>query len=79
MRAQCRLRALRVAADVSGPAAPRILTPDHDISPPVEEQLVLELKLWIFGTKGLDVFPRSRRCRLTLPLNEDLLDSSRQS
>ena len=51
----------------------------HDISPPVEEQLVLELEGRVLGGEGLDVFPCSRCSRLALPLDKDLAHTTRQS
>ena len=36
--------------------APGVCAPDHDISPPVDEQLVLELEHWILGMELLHVF-----------------------
>ena len=47
-------------------------------SPPVEEQLVPELELRKLGTERLHILPCRRRCRLTLPLDENLCDSARQ-
>jgi len=62
-----------------GPTAPDIRALDHDISPLVEEQLVLELKCWIGGTERLGVFPSSRGRRLPFPLDEDLAYPARQA
>jgi hypothetical protein len=62
-----------------GPMAPIVGAPTHDISLPVESQLVLELELWELGAERGDIFPCSQRCRCTLPLDEDLMDTSGQS
>ena len=52
MRASRAYCALRVTAHVTGSAAPGIRAPDHDISPPVEEQLVLELDFRYLARNG---------------------------
>jgi hypothetical protein len=53
-------------------SAPRICVPDHDISPPVVEQLVLDLEFRILDAEQLNVFPSSRCCQLALPLDKNL-------
>jgi hypothetical protein len=42
------------------------------MSPPIEEQLVLELEFRILDAKWLNVFLSSRCCRLALPLDKNL-------
>jgi hypothetical protein len=50
----------------------------HDISLPVEEQLVLDLEVWVLGGEGLNIFPCSRGSCLTLLLDEDMAYPARQ-
>jgi hypothetical protein len=42
------------------------------MSPPIEEQLVLELEFRILDAKRLNIFLSSRCCRLALPLDKNL-------
>jgi hypothetical protein len=58
------------------PSVCTAVTPGHDISPLLKRQLVPELKCWIFGVERLDIFPGGRCRGLTLPLDQDLLDST---
>jgi len=44
--------------------------------PPLEVQLVLELKCREPSEEWLDVFPCGRRCGLALPLHQDLTNAS---
>jgi hypothetical protein len=37
--------------------APGVNAPDHDISRPVENQLVLELEGWVLGAESVDILP----------------------
>ncbi|KAG8062666.1 hypothetical protein GUJ93_ZPchr0003g17169 [Zizania palustris] len=61
LHGRCALgRALLGLAHVSGPMAPGVCAPDHDISLPVESQLVLELELWELGAEWGDIFPCGR-------------------
>lgn len=77
--ALCTFGAFRVAPNITGSASTCIRTPDHDISPSVERQLVLELELRKLGGEGLHILP-SRRCRrLALPEDQDLADAPRQA
>jgi hypothetical protein len=49
-----------------------VRAPDHDISLPLEDQLVRELESWVLGVERLDVLPSCRSCRLALPFHQDL-------
>jgi len=53
--------------------------PLHDISPPVEEQLVLELERRILGAEWLDVLPSRRRRGLPFPLDQYLAHTTSQA
>jgi hypothetical protein len=75
----CVFSALGVAAHVAGPVAPGIRAPDHDISPPVQDQLVLKLEVWVLGAKRPDVLPGRGSCRLSLPLYQNLVHAAGQS
>jgi hypothetical protein len=72
-------RAFLVAAHVTGPAAPGVRAPDHDISPPVQDQLVLELEIRVLGAERLDVLPGRGSCRLALPLHKNLVHPAGQA
>lgn len=54
--------ALRVMAYVTSSTMPRISAPDHDISLPVEEKLILELELWVLCAEWLDIFQGCKCC-----------------
>jgi hypothetical protein len=71
----CAFSVLGVAAHVAGPAAPGIRAPDHDISPPVEDQLE---EVWVLGVKRPDVLPGRGSCRLSLPLYQNLVHAAGQ-
>ena len=49
---------------------------DHNISPAVDKQLVLELERRMRFTEGRQWLPRSLSRRQTCPLNEDVQDES---
>jgi hypothetical protein len=71
-------RAFLCAPHIPFPTTPSVrtvVTPDHDISPLLERQLILELECRISGVKWLNIFPGGRRKGLPLPLNQDLLDA----
>jgi hypothetical protein len=54
--------------------------PVHDISPPpLDVQLVLELKLGKLVAEISHILPSCRRSRLTLPVDEHLADTSRRA
>jgi len=44
--------------------------------PPLEIQLVLELKRWILVAEIIEILPGSR---FTAPVNQDLTDTARQA
>ena len=44
----------------------------HNISPRLEKQLVLELKVGLDVAEGLEWFPGSFICRQAVPLDEDV-------
>jgi hypothetical protein len=48
-----------------------VLSTPHDISPSLEEQLVLELQCWIAVEEVTDVFPGDRGYRFHRPVNEN--------
>ena len=62
-----------------GSPAPAIRARPHDISPPVEEQLVLELERRILGAEWLDVLPSRRRRGLPFPLDQYLAHTTSQT
>lgn len=39
------------------PRLPAVMPAPHDISPALEEQLVLELEAWVAILEGIEVFP----------------------
>ena len=48
----------------------------HDIFPvPLDQELVLELELWMALDEGVDIFPGSRCCEFALPMDEDLANA----
>jgi len=47
--------------------------------PPLEIQLVLELKRWILAAEIIEILPGSRGSRFTAPVNQDLTDTARQA
>jgi hypothetical protein len=51
----------------------------HDISPPLDDRLVLEPESRIFGEEFGLVFPSSRGIWFTLPAHKQLLDSTSQT
>ena len=53
-----------------GVLLPVVYLSDHNISPPIEKQLVLELELWVSSAKGVDRLPSGFGFRETYPLNE---------
>jgi hypothetical protein len=57
----------------------RVRWPDHDISLPLEDQLVLELESWVLGVERSDVLPSYRSCRLALPFHQDLAHPASQA
>jgi hypothetical protein len=74
----CAFSALGVAAHIVGPAAPGIHAPDHDIYPPVQDQLVLELEVWVLGAERPDVLLGSENYRLSLLLYQNLVRATGQ-
>jgi hypothetical protein len=52
------------------------MAPPHDISPPLDEQLVLKLERWVVLDEVIDVFPVGRGGWLPLPLDEELANVS---
>jgi hypothetical protein len=56
-----------------------VCAPDHDISLPLEDQLVLKLESWVLGAERLDVLPSCRSCRLALPFHQDLAHPASQA
>jgi hypothetical protein len=51
--------------------------PAHDISPAVEDQLVLELESWEASAEVVEVLPTGRGGRLALPLDQHLAHTAR--
>jgi hypothetical protein len=51
----------------------------HNISPPIEKQLVLELELRVCLAEGVQIFLGGRRAWQGLPLVEDLSNTVSQS
>jgi hypothetical protein len=51
----------------------------HDISPPLDDRLVLEPESRIFGEEFGLVFPSSRGNWFTLPAHKHLLDATSQT
>ena len=62
-----------------GVAGPRVGAAPHDISPPLEVQLVLELKIWVCGAKLVEVLLGRRSCWFALPLDQHLLNTPCQA
>ena len=52
--------------------APAIGDAGHNISPPLDEQLVLELEGGVEVLELLELLPHSLLCRQTVPLDEDV-------
>jgi hypothetical protein len=44
-------------AYVTGATSPGVGDVVHDISPPLDHQLILELERWVLGGEGVEVFP----------------------
>jgi hypothetical protein len=63
-----------MSPDVTGTAPVR--TSVHDISPSLESQLVLELKVWICGAEIIEVLPCGRRGRFTPPKDQHLANAA---
>ena len=56
------------------------MPPPHDISPSLNEQLILELEGWIAVEEAVDVFPGGQCSRFVFPVHENLaniLDEAR--
>ena len=53
---------------ILSPGTPLVLAPLHHISPPLDEQLVLELEAWIVADEAVDVLldPMGRTQQLAL-------------
>ena len=48
----------------------------HDIFPiPLDQELVLELELWMALDEGVDIIPGSGHCEFALPMDEDLANA----
>ena len=50
----------------------------HNISPPLQEQLVLELEAGVAILKAVKVFPGSRSRWFALPMYQDLTNATGQ-
>jgi len=59
-------------AYVAGATSPGVGDAVHDISPPLDYQLVLELERWILGGEGIEVFPCGGCYWFSLPTDEHL-------
>jgi hypothetical protein len=56
--------------------APAVLPAPHDISPSLDEQLVLELERWVSLLEIFKILPISQSCRFTLPLDQYLTNAT---
>jgi len=72
-----RLRSCGTLLNCFCAAAPAcVLLAPHDISPPLDEQLVLELKGRIAVGEAVDILPGGGRSGLSFPLDENLTDAT---
>jgi hypothetical protein len=75
----CAVGAFLSAANVlRAPPPTDIRLTVHDISPGLERQLVLELKVGKAGAEVVEVLPRHGRSLLLLPLDKHLTDAAGQ-
>jgi hypothetical protein len=59
--------------------APAVGAAPHDISPPIDIQLILELKVGVLVAEGVQVFPYRRCHGLTFPVDKHLTDAPSQT
>jgi hypothetical protein len=59
--------------------APAVGAAPHDISPPLDIQLVLELKVGVLVAEGVQVFPCRRCPGLAFPVDKHLTDAPSQA
>ena len=53
-----------------------VVVSPHDIFPiPLDQELVLELELWMALDEGVDIIPGSGHCEFALPMDEDLANA----
>lgn len=69
-------RALGCSPDITRAPAPSECITVHDISPGLENQLVLELELWKAGREVFKLLPSRCRRWFTLPLDQDLFNAA---
>jgi len=70
----CRRRLRRLS-----PRSSAVVAPPHDISPPLDEQLVLELEARVAVNEAVGVFPGGRCVGLPLPVYQELANASGQA
>ena len=75
----CCLSACCGPPDITGPPLTCVSAAPHDISPPLESQLVLELEVWKLLAEGFSIFPCGRLWRFAAPMDEQLTNASRQA
>ena len=49
-----------------------VVSPHDTFHIPLDQELVLELELWMALDEGVNIFPGSGRCEFALPVDEDL-------
>jgi hypothetical protein len=74
------VRSARSASRRTSRARQRLeyVRPTMTSPPPVQDQLVLELEVWVLGAERPDVLPSRGSCRLSLPLYQNLVHPAGQ-